>query len=222
MTEITNFADAISDRIVQYLVDRDVPGRETLTPAAVTAGRILGPFRPLVTTMSKAGLSVGPVAAVRRDALVIVLADPERGLTTLMRVTDGNWGKAAKTTAALGREFAPDDGPWDPAEMMRVAALAVEHSGWIPGDHTEVESEANPTVINSLMMAVLSEATRDSVFGQIANLAKADICPVLVALFGPSTSGDPDSRNSAWPILIPLAPYYAAATTPQSATAISG
>src|SRR5215471_1931962 len=42
---------------------------------------------------------------------------------------------------------------------------------------------------------------------QCQKIVDADVCPALVGLIGPATSGDPGKYCGAWPLLLPLAPY---------------
>jgi hypothetical protein len=63
-----------------------------------------------------------------------------------------------------------------------------------------------PAVTGSLL-ALLPMKARAKVAASVEHIRSNGFCPAMVAVIGPSTSGDPNSCSLAWPLVLPLAEY---------------
>jgi hypothetical protein len=57
------------------------------------------------------------------------------------------------------------------------------------------------------MLAVFPAAHRAELGRRIDVCREHAVCPALVGLLGPGSSGKKDRHSFAWPLLLPLAPY---------------
>jgi len=62
------------------------------------------------------------------------------------------------------------------------------------------------------MLAVLFSALdadkRGRVISAVEECVRHDVCPAMAGLVGAGSSGQPHRLSGAWPVILPLAPYF--------------
>jgi len=90
---------------------------------------------------------------------------------------------------------------------MVTLGLVLNHHGRPLGDPAAELDQDTVERIAGALLAGLGTLARRTLFRHIAKIVDADVCPVLVGLIGPATSGESGKFCGAWPLLLPLAPY---------------
>lgn len=196
--------DLIQDRIA------DVPHRRQLDRAARLAGRQLELLKPAVFLMGPTPY-IGPAAQVPRGAVLVLLADSKRVCTIYMKPTGT---VAAAVKELCDRLDAHDDFP-EPILMAKVdPAKIVALARWISEDYGGVPGAKTPDIEPELVMAILGllfSACGKNLEGLVTLLdamVSGDVCPALVHLTGPASSGIDGKFCGVWPVTIGLAPYF--------------
>lgn len=172
----------------------------TLRDAARCAGRQLEWLTPWVMGWHANGrLAAGPAMRVARRTVLIVIADPERVAIRAIRpapavsIVD----MVNKASANMTARFGTLRSDWIPG----ILGNALQECGHPPA------VEPQPGAKGLFNLALLATAEVQGLAPALDSLIAQDICPVLVGLVGPATSGRPDFFSAAWPVALPLAPY---------------
>jgi hypothetical protein len=166
----------------------------TLNGAASCAGRQLEWLKPLVMGWRPNGsLVTGLAAWVSRRNLLIVIADGERVAVQSIRPTT--------SVAAMfgGTRYGAFCSEWIPQSLR----TALHEFGHEPARSLPPSSGG----MFNLAGALLAVPEVQELAPALDRMITQDICPVLVGLLGPATSGRPDRFSAAWPVALPLAPY---------------
>jgi hypothetical protein len=192
-TDIQTMADYSADCRDRLLAAGLPP---TLHAAGTCAGRQIEGFKPLVMGWHPDGRPLAALAAsLPRRTVLVVLADGKRVAVQPIPLT-AMFDGARKNMPALVGSFS---------------------SHWIPGILGTVLDEfghtptlALPRGSHGLLNAIgvlLAAPEAQTLTPALDQLIAQDICPVLVGLLGPATSGRPGKFSAVWPLLLPLAPY---------------
>jgi hypothetical protein len=174
----------------------------TLHDAARCAGRQLEWLTPLIMGQRADGWPVAGLAArVARRNVLAVIADGERvavqeiqpkpGVAIMDMVNEAR----ANMTALFGgfhHEWIPE-----------ILGTALQGCGHPPA----AEPPPGTNRLFNLIGALLAAPEVEGLASALDNMIAQDICPVLVGLLGPATSGRPDRFSAAWPVALALAPY---------------
>jgi hypothetical protein len=91
--------------------------------------------------------------------------------------------------------------------MQVINSILVEHGH--KRDATKELAEEIRIRITGLLALTLPD--RHATIEVVEKIAAAGVYPALVGMFGKGSKGKPGSIGFAWPLVLPLAPYWAAA-----------
>jgi hypothetical protein len=181
---------------------------ETLDKAARLAGQQLELLKPAAMAPRKTqGLYIGPVAYVERNSIAIVIADAKK-VMTIRIIPQRDTPSLLQQAAGYVREIMLPHS-WCPASSAKAAEEALKKYGGKPGKKCpEVCTEVAVNIVGALFAYCSSEQIHD-LGTQIDVLRKADICPFVICLVGPASSGKKDMFSIST-MMLPLAPYVEA------------
>lgn len=174
----------------------------TLHGAASCAGRQLEWLKPVVMGWRPDGrLVTGLAAWVARRNLLVVIADGERVAVQPIRL------KPAVSVADMVNEarvnMTARCGAFRTEWIVAALGTALEEFGHPPAAEPPPSANGLFNLVGALLAAPEVQALAPALDRMIAQ----DVCPALVGLLAPATSGLPDKFSGAWPLALPLAPY---------------
>lgn len=186
-----------------------VQGGPTLRATAELLAEQLELITPGVMHMGPGGMYAGRCVRAPIGTVLIVIADATRVCTVYCGLAAGatarNWIDEAVQFAS--NEVMPTGKRIADMPLLGTMTAMLETIGGPPGAKTPDAGPGIYPVIGALF-SCLPEVARANLGTAIdATLADA-ICPAIVGLMGPSSSGRPDRYAAAWPLVMPLA-YYA-------------
>lgn len=178
--------------------------RKLLEQAIHTAAEQLEILTATAIIATRSGPCSQTVARVARGSLLLVLAEGPHCVTA-------HWRVAAGASLAVGFDeclrAARDLAVPEYAGAVLVSRVVHRH-GAPPGEPEPPGSggfDMRPVL--GALLAMHTPADRASVRLRIEVTRAAGICPAMVAVAGPASSGDPDQLSFTGPVLLPLALY---------------
>jgi hypothetical protein len=177
-----------------------------LEPSARTAGQMLERLTPGLCAAGPCGAAAIEAANTREGAFLVVLADAKRaGLVGCVPASRHATPKAIEQMIqAADEDGAPSCG-WTRA-AVDIINTTLDHYGARPGDNMPDLGDRGPYVLGAMFAMVPSEP-RTRLAKAIDVLREHSICPAVVGLIGPASSGRDGLYPVAWPLLLPVAPY---------------
>ncbi len=179
-------------------------GDPVLRPGALhTAASQLELLTPTVMMSGHAGIYSSEVAMVRAGVILMILADGPRCTTTLWKSAKGaTFAEAIADCVSLVSE------PLQPGDALTAVRYVVRRYGAAPGKPAaRTAPEHKIHIAFGILFGLLPTAARESLAEALAGWCEHNICPAVVAVIGPSSSGKPATSSFAWPLILPVAPY---------------
>jgi hypothetical protein len=192
---------SIHERLKVCLSDRHTGNEKRLAKALSTAADQLEYLTPSVFAATSKGLGTGAVAHVQRGTILILLAEGSRCMTSHMEMP--NVLPAFDQLIDLAKQ---NDITVHPA---LITSAMVEKWGELPGKKPTRGSPSGTQVgiaLGALLGAIPPEG-RAQLAHAITHIRDSDVCPALIGLVGPSSSGEKNTISFVWPLLIPVAEY---------------
>jgi hypothetical protein len=206
--ELMSYDDDAGDRLKLLLAARQLSFAPRLTRAAELAGQQLELLKPSVAMIGDRGEFIaGPVAAVRRGTILIVLANARRVFTIhITRPAEGTLADIFDDLVdRILAEFAPD--PWTPSNTVVAIKTTVEVHGAAPGRENP-KGPVSPIItaqIVGTLFAATNQTERHDLAAQLEACVDNDVCPAMIGVIGRGTK--PGSTCGVWPLLLPLSRY---------------
>jgi hypothetical protein len=194
----------VGDRIKALLGPTELWSQ--LEPAARLAGQQLELSKPGIMVPTPKGLWAGMMANVPLGQMLFVLADRQRVATFYCGLPAGVTALAAIDQMIVEAQEvgAPELG--EERATAAVISVILEHAGAKPGETCPNIGGAAAPMFGALFSGIPVEV-RVNLAGGIDQCTKAALCPVILGLIGPASSGQPDFYSILFPMLLPLAPY---------------
>jgi hypothetical protein len=197
--------EKIIDRLTKLLAR---VGREDhLKPAAEMAAQQLELLTPLLMVPGRRGMFAGRATPVLRGTTLFLLADPTR-VCTIHAVSPPDIGGKTMIEELIEEAehiTAPPEGGWQ-VWMPTVMFHLLDNYGGLPGEEGPRLGEPGAPMLGSLLAPL--QPHQRTFFGEAIDKSRAaEICPVMIGLIGPASSGDADKNCIVWPLFVPLAPY---------------
>jgi hypothetical protein len=172
----------------------------TLHGAASCAGRQLEWLKPLVVSLrSDGGLMMGLAAHVERRNLLVVIADAERVVVQPIRPTTSVAAMCDGTRTNVTARYGAFSSQYIPGILRTV----LHEFGHKPA---RALSPSSDVLLDATGVLLAAQEVQD-LAPELDRIISQEICPVLVDLLGPATSGRPDLFSAVWPVPLLLAPY---------------
>jgi hypothetical protein len=203
---IAKYDEDAGERLMRLL--EDIHFRDNLAGAADLVGQQLELLKPSMLGFASDGtFRAGPVAKVHDGTILILIGNDSRLVTTHILASPDH--RAYLEYIADGmRERVPDalDGQNPRDVVVSACNRLIQKYGGRPGKKTK--QVPSPEIDNTIgiMLAALDEK-RAQVLDAVDVMTSNGVCPALVALVGPATSGVKGQFCFAWPLILPLAPY---------------
>jgi hypothetical protein len=187
---------------------------EWLKPAKLEAyDAICGQYPGLAELRETAGpgMVLGhAVASVPSGTVLVVLADTKRAVTIHVPAQQGR-REAWSRLAAAGVDWVADNRPAASGDLRFITLNAMqqilEDHGRRPAQDAPVLTGSKGEWIIGMLLAGLPASQLTAIADGIEQAAERGICPVLIGLKGPASSGTPGLGSGCWPIPLLLAPY---------------
>jgi hypothetical protein len=96
---------------------------------------------------------------------------------------------------------------WDPRQTPFAIDTFVAHWGGAPGERKpDIPLDCSRLMLATLLSTLGAKQTQ--VVSVLEKIARYDVCPAMVAAVGAGSSGKSDTLSGAWPVILPLAPYF--------------
>jgi hypothetical protein len=181
------------------------PGQhKRLGQAMHTAATQLELLTPVAMMAGPAGLHAGPVAMVTTGAVLLVLAQGRRCVTSHWGVIEGaSLADAFNECVQIATDLNAPDGA-APFLVQHV----VQRYGAGPGRPPPPGlASVDMRPVLGALLAMLEQPARSRVVAMIEHIRDLGVCPALVVVVGPSSSREPGTISFAGPIILPLARY---------------
>jgi hypothetical protein len=202
---------SIHERLQASLADAATGHDKRLARALDTAAQQLEYLTPAMLLPTSVGLQTGMATQSPRRAIVFVLAEGRRCFTVHVAMPDVPQGFAEMVEVAT--QLAPRDD--DLPNPAAVAHEVIRHWGARPGQPPTTRESPDWIQIGAVLGALLRPIPADArglLAEAVEHIRGRDVCPAMVALIGPSSSGVKGKMSFVWPLLLPVAEYAEAFT----------
>jgi hypothetical protein len=202
MIDTTMLADA-GDQLRALLAANGVDS--PVAASAALAGEQLELLRPYFMMPTRAGIVSGPRAAVESGTILFVISDGRRVATS--HIIPASPAAEMFTAGAAGLLEGTPRADWENA-IVGVMTIILDKAGGAPGaaPETAIDEREMLRLFFALLATLPTKAISD--LGHAMDRVRDEgICPALVGLLGPASSGSPNHFSVAWPLALPLAPY---------------
>jgi hypothetical protein len=200
---VPSWDEDAGDRLMRMLGQMGM--HRQLGAAARSAGSQLEWLKPAVFDFGASGLLLPTsVANLPKGAVVIVLADERR--TVVQQMTPGRSSAGALRRAVEdAKRLCRPRFDWR-SESVALFNAVLESCGPKATGRRENLDRAARFGVGGLL-ALLPAGHLDQLGGDIDRCRRAGVCPAIVGLIGPASSGTPGLFSISWPMFLPLAPY---------------
>ena len=196
------FRKDCGDRVVEKLTGSSLLAN--LTPAARTAGKQLEWMKPALMVTGRQGLYAGPAVNVAARTLLTIFADATRVVTIHGVIPPGVSVRAMfDQCIGLAEEIHAGE-PLPPVPGFIVLDMLNTWGGAPGGKTPEVDGPGLSAVLGGALASQRDKL--QPLVGLIDAVMDEGICPALVGLLGPATSGKADTYSFAW-LFLPVG-YY--------------
>lgn len=201
-----------ADRLQAMLTAHSSAAKQ-LFPAAKLAGQQLEWMTPAVMGMGPQNLYAGPAVTLPIGGTIFLIADRKR-VVTMQIIFDSDSIRACLDGMVKHAQELVDNKPTNWTGLIH--ALMIELLDRAGGKPTKDTPDPGPAGYNLLVgiVAGLPEATRHSLAGFLEESIAQNLCPSVVGLLGPASSGKPNMYSMVFPLWLPLAPYLDAVWPP--------
>jgi hypothetical protein len=205
-----SFDDDAGDRIACILAEKGVASRHCLDPAVRVAGHHIELLKPMVMGWCGGRMYAGPVAAVRRGVILIVLANAKK-VATIGVPDQPNREQVVSAAVSyvlpLSQSACGDDRAQQPANALHTVNFTANKFGAAPGKAMPALSSDAAFRILGFLFAPTGAAMSEQIWHDAIGIAAKGVCPALVGLIGEGLNSKPGTLSGVWPVVLPIAPY---------------